>query len=175
LGRCFSSPAQAQIFETLPPHFIPWHPSPTQQSQRYLRCTSFLSCRVARSLAPLTTPLGFFSWGTHSPGLPSRSRRRHRRHVPLYTAVMATAPLWSRPSARAGPGHVATTSSCRGETACPPSSRNGTGLDATHSPRIWSLSPSDSLGGPVTVRGHARLKPTWFPLSRPCHAPSGAD
>ncbi len=82
---------------------------------------------------------------------------------PLYTAVMATAPLWSRPSARAGTGHVANASSCRVETACPPGSRNGTGLDATHYPRIWSLSPSDSLGGPATVRGHARPKPTWFP------------
>jgi hypothetical protein len=58
---------------------------------------------------------------------------------------------------------VATTSSCRGETACPPGSRNGTGLAATHPPRIWILPPSDSLGGPVTARGHARLKPTWFP------------
>ena len=83
---------------------------------------------------------------------------------PLYTAVMATAPLWSRPSARAGTGHVATTFSCLGETAYPLGSRNGTGLTATHPPRIWSLSPSDSLGRPVTVRGHARLKPTWFPL-----------
>ncbi len=101
LGRCSTSPAQAQSFETLPSHFIPWHPLPTQHSPRYLRCSSFLSCRVACSSAPHTTPFGFFSWGTHSPGLPSRSRRRH---VPLYTTFMATAPLWSRPSA--GPARV---------------------------------------------------------------------
>ena len=55
-------------------------------------------------------------------------------------------------------------SSCCGATACPTGSSNGTGLDATHPPRIWSVSPSDSLPGSVTARGHARLQPTWFPL-----------
>ncbi len=86
LGRCSTSPAQAQTwpqsFETLPFHFIPWHPLPTQQSLRYLRCSSFLSCRVACSPAPITTPLGFFSWGTPPPCLPSRSRRRHVPFTP---------------------------------------------------------------------------------------------
>jgi hypothetical protein len=51
LVRCSTSPAQAQNFETLPPHFIPLHPSPTQPSPRYLRCTSFsfVPCRLLTS------------------------------------------------------------------------------------------------------------------------------
>ncbi len=106
---------------------------------------------------------GFFSWGTFSPVFqPSHGDITS----PLYTAATATALLWSRPSARAGTGHVAKTSSCCGATACPTGSRtgNGTGLDATHPPRIWSVSPSDSLPGSVTARGHAWLQLTWFTL-----------
>ena len=50
---------------------------------------------------------------------------------------------------------------------------HGTGLGATHPPRIWSVSPSDSLPGSVTARGHARPMPTWFTLGHgqgPCSA-----
>jgi hypothetical protein len=39
---------------------------------------------------------------------------------------------------------------------------HGTGLGATHPPRIWSVSPSDSLPGSVTARGQARQQLTWF-------------
>jgi hypothetical protein len=122
----------------------------------------FFSCRVARSLAPSSLHSAS-SLGAHSsPGLPSRSRRRH---VPLYTAVTATAtsrpplhrgptrsrrqhvpslhrgpnpvtasaPLRSRPSAQAGTGHVSTPPPVR-RTASPPGPVNGTGLGATHPP-----------------------------------------
>ncbi len=121
-GSLFYKPCTIPNFKTLPLHFISWHPSPTQHLPRYLRCTSFpfVSCRSLTS--SLTTPLGFFSWGTLSPVYqPSHGDITS----PLYTAVTATVPLWLRPSARAGTGHVANTSSCCGATACPPGSRNG--------------------------------------------------
>jgi hypothetical protein len=101
LGRCSISSAQAQSFETLPSHSIPWHPLPTQQSPRYLRCPSFLSCRVACSPAPHTTPFGLLGHTLPRSTIPVTATSR-----PLYTAVMATAPLLSRPSARAGTGHA---------------------------------------------------------------------
>ena len=170
-GSLLYKPCISPNFETLPPHFIPWHPSPTQHLQRYLRCTSFLFV-LCRSLTSFPTPLGFFSWGTFSPVF----QLSHCDITsPLYTAATATAPLWSRPSARAGTGHMANTSSCRGATACPPGALIGTGCVATHAPRIWSVSPSDSLPGSVTARGQARQQLTWFALKSSRHAPSGAD
>jgi hypothetical protein len=64
-------------FETLPLHFIPRHPSPTQHLPRYLRVTSFpfVSCRSL--ISSLHTPLSSFSWDHSSPGLPTQSRRHH--------------------------------------------------------------------------------------------------
>ena len=103
-GSLLYKPCIIPNFETLPLHFIPWHPSPTQHLPRYLRCTSFpfVSCRSLTS--SLTTPLCFFSWGTLSPVYqPCHGDITS----PLYTAVTATVPRQSRPSARAGTGHVA--------------------------------------------------------------------
>jgi hypothetical protein len=159
----------------------------------------FLSCRVARSLAPSSLHSAS-SLGAHSsPGLPSRSRRRH---VPLYTAVTATAtsrpplhrgptrsrrqhvpslhrgpnpvtapaPLRSRPSAQAGTGHVTTPPPVR-RTASPPGPATRDRPWCNASPRTWSVSPSGSPTGTVSARGHARPSPTWFPQRRPRHAP----
>ena len=101
LGSLLHKPCTSPKFETLPSHFIPWHPLPTQHSLRYLRCSSFLSCRVACSPAPHTTPFGLLLLGHTLPRstIPVTATSR-----PLHTAVMATAPLWSRPSAQAGTG-----------------------------------------------------------------------
>ena len=66
LGSLLHKPCISPNFETLPPHFIPWHPSSTQHLPRYLRCISFLSCRVARSLALPSLHLAS-SLGAHSP------------------------------------------------------------------------------------------------------------
>jgi len=90
-------------FETLPLHFIPRHPSPTQHLPRYLRVTSFLfvSCRSLTSSlhTPLSSSLGI----TLLPGFqPSHGDFTS----PLYTTVTASAPRQSRPSARAGTGYV---------------------------------------------------------------------
>ena len=144
----------------------------------------FLSCRVARSLAPSSLHSAS-SLGAHSsPGLPSWSRRRH---VPLYTAVtatatsrpplhrgptrsrrqhvpslhrgpnpvMASAPLRSRPSAQAGTGHVSTPPPVR-RTASPPGPATGTGLGATHPPGPGACRRPAPRTGTVSARGHAR-------------------
>ena len=150
-------------FETLPLHFTPCHPLPTQHMPRYLRCTSFLSFVSCRS--PTSSPHS--TWllllGHLLPGLPIQPRRHHVPSLHSGHGHNAT-PVTSLGSGRHGPRGK--TSSCCGATACPTGSRNGpgTGLDATHPPRIWSVSPSDSLPGSVTARGHARLQPAWFSL-----------
>jgi hypothetical protein len=111
----------------------------------------FFSCRVARSLAlPHSTRLLLL--GHSLPGLPTQSRRHHVPSLHRGHGHSAT-PFTSLGSGRHGPRGK--TSSCCGATTCPTGSRNGTGLDATHPPRIWSVSPSDSLPGSVTARGHA--------------------
>ena len=96
-------------FETLPLHFIPRHPSPTQHLPRYLRVTSFLfvSCRSLTS--SLHTPLGFFSWDHSSPGLPTQSRRHHVPALHRGHGLSAT-PVTSLGSGRHGPR--VKTSSC---------------------------------------------------------------
>ncbi len=225
LGRCSTSPARPQSFETLPIHFIPWHSLPTHPSQspRYLRCPSFLSCRVACSPALHTTSHGFFSWGTHSPGRcwprppplslpPGRAfgisqptvpspPPPHRRRPPLgpscsgcagrasgistspvtatprpvYTTVTATATPWSHPLAWAGTGHVVTTSSCCGETACPPGSRNGPGPGRNASPQDLESITVGLPWGTGHGKGPCSAQADSDSLSRPRHAPSGAD
>ena len=100
----FCNPCIFPNFETLPLHSTPCHPQPTQHLPRYLRVISFLLCRVARSLAcPHSTRLLLL--GHSLPGLPTS---HGGITSPLYTVVTASAPLWSRPSARAGTGHVTT-------------------------------------------------------------------
>ena len=122
------STVQARHFEALPPHFIHWHPLPTQHSPRQLRRISFFSCRVARPLASSSLHSAS-SLGEHTPGLPTRSRRRH---VPLYTAVTAMAPTSPRPSARANEGSR-------------PSLHHGLGLGPT---LVTSLGPRAGTGLP---------------------------
>ena len=125
-------------FETLPLHFIPRHPSPTQHLPRYLRVTSFLFVSCRSLISSPHTPLCSFSWDHSSPGLPTQSRRLHVPSLHHGHGHSAT-PVTSLGSGRHGPRGK--TSSCCGATACPTGSCNGTGLDATHPPRIWSVSP----------------------------------
>ncbi len=128
---------------------------------RRATCTALVSFRVVSPAPQLSTPLhmasslGARTPPVYQPGHGDSTSRLHRGH----------APLWSHPSAWAGTGHVVTTSSCFSETACPPGSRNGPGLAATHPHRIWSLSPSGSLGGPVTVRALLGSSRLGFPKS----------
>jgi hypothetical protein len=113
---------------------------------------------MASSLGALSPRSTIPVIATSRPLFTPRSRPQcHSGHVPRPGPARAT---WQT--------H---TSSCCGATACPTGSRNGTGLDAMHPPRIWSLSPSDSLQGSVPARGHARLKPTWFPLKSSLSCP----
>ena len=149
----------------------------------------FLSCRVARSLAPsplhMASSLGALSPRSTNP-VTATSRHRftplsrpRRLHVPSLHRGQTRSRRHHVPSLHRGHGLSATsvtslgsgrhgsrdnTSSCAARllAASPPGSRNG--LGSTHPPRIWSVSPSDSLRRSVTARGHARLKPTWFPL-----------
>ncbi len=89
-------------FETLPLHFIPRHPSPTQHLPRYLRVTSFLfvSCRsLTSSLTRHSAPLlgSLFSRASNPvtaisrPLFTPRSRpQRHASHVPRLGPARAT-------------------------------------------------------------------------------------
>ena len=121
---------------------------------------SFVSCRLLTSVTPHATRAS--SLGEHPPPLRSSDPVTATPRPPSCTAVTALAPTSPRPSARADkrvtslftprsgprayPGHVPrptrrhglTVSSCRGEIACPPGSRNGSGLVATHPPRTES-------------------------------------
>ena len=150
-----------------------------------------MSCRLLTSVAPHTTRAS--SLGEHTPGLPTRSRRRR---VHLYTAVTAMAPTSPRPSARANEGSrpLYTTGSASGlpwsrppahapardyrlllpRRDCLPTrlpQRDRPGCNA--SPQDREFTPSGSLAGPVTVRDHARLRPASVSLSRPGHVPKG--
>jgi hypothetical protein len=144
-----------------PCHSIPFHgtlyPPNICRAKRCATTESFLSCRVACSQASHTTPPGLLLLGHTLPRSSDPVTATPR--PPSCTAVTALAPTSPRPSARADkrvtslftprsgprayPGHVPrptrrhglTVSSCRGAIACPPGSRNGTGLVATHPPR----------------------------------------
>jgi hypothetical protein len=108
-------------FETLPLHFIPRHPSPTQHLPRYLRVTSFLfvSCRsLTSSLTPHSAPLlgPLFSRASNPVTATTRPRftprprpQRHASHVPR----LGPARAMSRPSARAGTGYLTSLGSGR--------------------------------------------------------------
>jgi hypothetical protein len=125
-GSLLYKPCIIPNFETLPLHFIPWHPSPAQHLPRYLRCTSFpfVSCRSFTS--SLTTPLGFFSWGTLSPVyhpghgdattpfIPRSRSPCHPAHVPrpgparatCRTPPPAAARLLAQPAPATGPARA---------------------------------------------------------------------
>ena len=126
LGRCSTALYKPKVSK--PCHLISFLGTLYPPNIRRATCAALVFFRVVSPAHQRPKPLhlGFFSWDTLSPGLPSRSRRRHvpftprswprrhSRHVPrpgpsrltsLYTTVMASAPPWSRPSARAGTGH----------------------------------------------------------------------
>ncbi len=123
LGLLHHSSVQAQSFETLPLHFIHWHPLPTQHMPRYLRCPifPFVSCRLLIS-APHHSSWAS-SLGTHA------SPVFHPGHGDI------TPPFTPRSGPRPHPGHVPRPGPARvyhlllpRRHCLPTGSRNGTGL-----------------------------------------------
>ena len=102
----FYKPCILPNFQTLPLHFIPCHPSPTQHLPRYLRVTSFLfvSCRSLTSFPTLqsASSLGALSprstnpvTATSRPLFTPRLRPQcHSGHVPRLGPARAT---WQTP------------------------------------------------------------------------------
>jgi hypothetical protein len=78
LGTLLHKPSTSPKFSK-PCHSIPFLGTIYPPNNRRATCALVVlfMCRVACPLEHHSTLHGFFSWGTHSPGLPARSRRLH--------------------------------------------------------------------------------------------------
>ncbi len=189
MGRCSTALHKPKISK--PCHLISFLGTLYPPNIRRANRAALVSFRAVSPAHQRTTPLhlGFFSWGTLFPGLPTWSQRRHvplhRGHGhgaslttslgpgrqgsrPLYSTVRASGPPWSRPSARAGTGYhlLLPRRDCL-PTLLPQRDRPG----CNASPQDPELTPSGSPGtghgkGPCSAR--ARLGfPKVVPVTPP--------